>query len=319
MHNFDFSGMVMFWHIFDILQADREPTQADWERLFATPGYAVLTRSEFSRDFFIRRFRLAFKPGLAGELEQALADDRLGVLRHYLKVRDSRQRITAQQRLLAEGDYHQQVVDKCLAWLPLDEVDDYPQVAFVIFQRDARGYSPVVMDVLATIELGDFMPLFLAHEFHHWYRNRLLEVDWAKAPREYADLTWVLDQIHLEGLADQVDKTAMLAAGHPFIRGFEEDVATAPAYVEFMDEVLSSVARGERDVASAGSELRQRLPQAGHPVGYYIAREILCRQGKDPLVGTAGDPFAFYRYYGKLGPAAMQVLADVERLVVSGA
>src|ERR1700733_7238216 len=36
----DFSGIEVFWRIFDLLRQDQEPEPALWDRLFSTPGYA---------------------------------------------------------------------------------------------------------------------------------------------------------------------------------------------------------------------------------------------------------------------------------------
>lgn len=315
MHNFDFTAMERFWEIFQILRADQEPPPELWDKLFATPGYAVLTQSEFSRDYFIRQFSVAFRPGLTKDLEQALAKDHYGILAHYLKVRDNPEKIREQQRLLANSEYHAQVIDKCIEWLPIQEVQEYPSVAFVIFQNDARGYNPVVMDVLATIQLGDFMPLFLAHEFHHWYRNRMLVLDWGKAPSEYSDLIWVLDQVHMEGLADNIDKAPLMAAGHPFVRDFEGKVEKAPEYIRLLDEEISRLAKGEQDPALAGKLLRDKLPQAGHPVGFYMAREILSSLGKQVLVRTASNPLDFFRSYGGFCPVTIGWLEKLESIV----
>ena len=317
MDRFDFSGMDIFWEIFDLLQADREPTEELWDRLFATPGYAVLVKSEFTRDFFISRFRLAFKPSLAEELEKEPGQDKHGFLSHYLTVRKNPGAIKRQQQLLASGDYHHQVMDRCLEWLPLKEVDEYPPVSFVIFQNDARGYSPVVVDVLAAIELGEFIPLFLAHEFHHWYRNKLLAVDWSLLPEEYNDLVWVLDQLHAEGIADHIDKAALMAADHPFARGFDQAVEKAPEYIEFMDTVLGELTGGERQTAEAGRELRNKLPQAGHPVGYYMAREIIKRKGRKALIATVPDTFSFFRQWDGFSSATREWLDGLQAIAQS--
>ncbi len=313
MDKFDFSGMDCFWQVFDLLRQDKEPGQELWDRLFATPGYGVLVESEFTQEFFIRRFRLAFKPSLAGELEKELEQDKYGFLSHYLKVRDNPGAIKQQQQELASADYHHQVMDKCLEWLPLQAVEHYPPVSFVIFQNDARGYSPVVVDVRAAIELGDFVPLFLAHEFHHWYRKGLLVVDWSQLPRQYQDLAWVLDQLHAEGIADQVDKAALMDANHPFARGFGQAVEQAPEYVGLMDKLLLEVARGERDVAEAGRELREKLPQAGHPVGYYMARKIVGEHGQGALVATVLNPFEFFGSSGLFSDTVADWLMALEK------
>ena len=65
----DLSGVERFLEITAILEQDQEPTAEQWDRLFATPGYAVLLKREFSREFFVQRFSLAFKPSKKADLE----------------------------------------------------------------------------------------------------------------------------------------------------------------------------------------------------------------------------------------------------------
>jgi ubiquinone/menaquinone biosynthesis C-methylase UbiE len=67
--NADFSGVERFLALTAILERDQEPSIEQWDRLFSTPGYAVLLKREFRRDFFAGRFRLAFMPSKKTELE----------------------------------------------------------------------------------------------------------------------------------------------------------------------------------------------------------------------------------------------------------
>lgn len=63
--NFDFSGMDRFWEVVAVLEADRDPTTAQWNALFETPGYRALTASEFDRSFLEDAFEIAFRPSRA--------------------------------------------------------------------------------------------------------------------------------------------------------------------------------------------------------------------------------------------------------------
>jgi len=328
---FDFSGMDRFWTVFETLQGDQEPSAADWEALFSTPGYGVLTESEFSRDFLIRSFRLAFKPSLREQLEAALESDRFGLLRHYLQVAADPAKVRRQQEELATSGYLQDfAIKRALEYLPLSGVEEYPLVSFVIFANDARGYSPIVLDVLATINLSDFLPLFLAHECHHYYRNQLLSVDYRRASGEWRDLLRVLDQIQGEGVADLIDKEELMAGGHPFVSGYAEAVARAPEFLKTMDGILADLGKGAVNSEKAGELLNEALPMSGHPVGFYMARTIRNRLGTAEMVRRVGNPFAFLTLYDqattaggangdqfRFSPAALLVLAELDERFVS--
>jgi len=45
----------------------------------------------------------------------------------------------------------------------------------------------------------------LAHEFHHFYRNKLLRYDQRTVSPGDTNILWALDQLHAEGMADQIN------------------------------------------------------------------------------------------------------------------
>src|SRR4051812_13707337 len=63
----DFSGVDAFWRVYDALVRDREPGAAQWDALFATPGYAALEARERRRAGLERAMRAALMPSRAGE------------------------------------------------------------------------------------------------------------------------------------------------------------------------------------------------------------------------------------------------------------
>ena len=60
--NFEFSGYDEFLNITSKLERNVEPSSYEWNKLFNTPGYKVLTSGEFSKQFFIENFELVFMP-----------------------------------------------------------------------------------------------------------------------------------------------------------------------------------------------------------------------------------------------------------------
>src|SRR5687768_3485718 len=60
----DFTGVDEFWRIAGLLQRDIEPDSAQWNALFATPGYTALDAREQRRGAITLGMRSAFKPSL---------------------------------------------------------------------------------------------------------------------------------------------------------------------------------------------------------------------------------------------------------------
>lgn len=300
--NIDFSGAERFLALTTTLEKDHEPAPAEWDALFETPGYAVLIQSEFRRSFFMERFRLAFMPSKKQALEKKLAEEKgyiAGFLPHYIKAKEMRQDIEAQIRNLKTMSFVESAVKEALAFLPEFELKEYPPLSFVIFGPDARGYSPVVIDVLYSIEKKDFLIPFIAHEFHHYYRNKLYVY------RQEQDILWVIDQLQGEGIADQINVGKWFHnqqlypenAKQKRNQSYLEWYAKSPQIIQAMDDLFMQMAEQPEKRGRLGVELRQLIPRSGHPTGFFMANLIIAELGKARLRRSVGNPFAFFTLY----------------------
>lgn len=301
-NNFDFSGMDQFWKIVKTLESNREPSKSDWNQLFSTPGYKILTSGEFNKQFFIDNFRLVFKPSNRKKLEESLKNKKyLHHLNHYIKVRDNKNLIKDQQKLLTRNNYNNIAIDRTIEFLPQNNVYEYPPVSFLIFESNGRGSSPIIVDVAASIE-WDFIS-FLSHEFHHWYRNRQLQFSYTDIAFEDQDIIKVFSMIEAEGIADMVDKkdwfTKPNSAISEYARGFIRDVGKTPAVIVSMDEVLNQIYKDPKQKKNLAKRLYYLLPQKGHTTGYFMASLILEKFSKSKLVMCVGNPFEFILLYNK--------------------
>jgi hypothetical protein len=300
----DFSGISAFWKIVETLQEDAEPTPEQWNILFATPGYQVLTQSEFRVSFFKRNFALAFMPSKKAELETALKSKRQRpFLQHYMKALERRSELDAKMVELEKSTVIAAALRRAREYLPDEIVSHKPPVSFVIFANDARGYDPIVMDLLATLD-QDITP-FLGHEFHHWYRNHLLAYFVRAIERSDQALVAVLNQLQAEGIADQIDKKAWFgpAGAIPpsrvsYARRFQEALDKTPKVIQSLDAYLTLYKDVEPETRrKIGKKMSRLIPMSGHPTGFYMANAILEKLGKDHLVEHVGNPFAFFRLY----------------------
>jgi len=312
--SFDFSAMRHFWRVFESLQADSEPTQGQWDALFQTPGYLALTASEYRRERFVDTFRLAFKPSLAAERQMALVEGPSEFLEHCLRIAEKAPVLKEQELRLAgvEQDLLDEAVSRSLEYLPLEQVTELDDVAFVIFQNHgARGYSPVVLDLLCASDchLQGILPLTLAHEYHHNLRRRhFLEIDSSDVGEEGQELLWILHSVQREGIADLIDlqvylgelEMGRLSDGmRSAVEQLAEAIEQAPDFLSQLDDTLACMAAGTIDIASAGKLLKPKIPFSGHPVGYYMAKAILERVGKEEMVAEVGNPISFLRLYDR--------------------
>ncbi|MCP5062023.1 MAG: hypothetical protein GY936_06110 [Ignavibacteriae bacterium] len=300
--NFEFSGINKFWSIVNKLERNQEPTIYEWNNLFRTPGYKVLTNGEFTKDFFKKNFRLVFMPSQKKNLETNLKNKtNLHHLQHYIKVRDNKSKIKVQLSKLKREAYNRKAVKRTLEYLPQNRVNQYPPVSFVIFESNGRGSSPIVVDLAASLE-WDFMS-FLSHEFHHWYRNRQLKFSYRDVRRDDLDIIKTFDLVEAEAIADMVDKkdwfTKPSNSISRYARQFIHDVSRAPGIIQKMDKILLEIYNNPNRKKTLGRKLFSLLPQRGHTTGYFMASLILEHSSKGKLVACVGNPFKFFNLYNK--------------------
>lgn len=325
--NFDFSGITKFWEIADILKNNKQPSEQQWNELFKTPGYRVLLKWEFSRSFFKENFSLVFMPSQREALNRALkAGINRSHLRHYIKVRNNRTLINEQERKIKYSNYSQIAINRTLKFLPQNHVNQLPPVSFIIFESNGRGTSPIVVDLAATIEWN--IVGFLAHEFHHWYRNRELKYRTYGIAAEDAPIINVLSRIEAEGIADQVDKikwfTEASNSVSQYARTFINDVGKTPYVIQKMDNYLSAIAQDQSKKFLYSRKFQNLLPELGHTTGYFMSSLILQKFSRNDLVKCVGNPFRFIKLYDKaaklssgnypgLSDKALEAINELER------
>ena len=305
--NFDFSSMDRFWEIVSILEGDQEPTTEQWDSLFETPGYAVLTKSEFKKEFFIRNFRLTFMPSNAEELEEELRNGRNRFVKHYVRLKNMKEEIKRQQKWLQTTELMKEALNCAQEYLPEKMIKDYPlpPVSFLIFDMDARGYSPIVVDIIFSIDNGEFLPYLLGHESHHFYRNKILVINPDIINTTNECVIWVLNQIQAEGIADQIDKRIIFFNGGPFeqsqwSRRYKSYLEESPEIIKGIDKLLRKMADSTSNYQKIGCQLYELVPMSGHPTGYYMTNAIIDELGRETLIKEVGNPFAFFRLYNQV-------------------
>ena len=272
---FDFSSMESFWRVVELLEGDREPSPAQWDSLLSTPGYKALTASEFDPDFFVACFTLAYKPSHEDELRESMKEPRKArYLKHYLEVRDRKAALLEHQARLCKEDMMTEAVEEARRFLPDDIPSTYPPVAFVVFADDGRGYDPIVIDLLSSMNWP--FDAFLAHESHHWYRNRLLAFRSDKIDAEDEYLVATLKQIQAEGIADQIDKASWFEPGaevperwREYATRYREAHSKSAHLILALDSLLCVMGDAPADARQHhGKEIAELIPMSGHPTGF---------------------------------------------------
>ena len=310
----DFTGVKRFWTLTEALQGDRIPAAADWDGLFATPGYATLKAHGGSDRLLREALPLALLPSLAGERDAADEQDYVAgiVVEHLRRAVALRSELESFMESLRGQDLMLDAVLMARSWLPGEATRaEPPEVSFVLLEPDARGYERVVIDLLLAYDLNEtaLTPL-LAHETHHVLREAFTVVLRPEGNFAEKDLLASLDNLQAEGIADLIDKSDYLGpktwGEQPTERLFAamheryvDAYGRAKESLSRTDAFLAAYARDPESARAIGRELRASLELGGHPVGFYMARTILEAFGRERLIENVGDPFAFMMDYSE--------------------
>jgi len=111
-----------------------------------------------------------------------------------------------------------------------------------------------------------------------------------------SDLEWVMDQIHLEGLADMVNVGAEFDIFSKD-NSYAQKVREAPQFLRFFACKLQTLANDPSRRDDIEYDIRRSLPQSGHPVGYYMARHISDTLGRKRLLECTDNPMKFFEAF----------------------
>lgn len=334
--DFDASGLAPFWEIHAVLQSDREPSDEQWNRLWSTPGYALLDLKERRRASLTRALRLAYRPALAAEADTMAGKGWIGfVLPHLRRIGARRDTVTRFVEALSRSSWFPDARQRAQRYLPDGVVNRFPVPAVsLLFFIDARGYPErLLLDPLYFLELTDPVAV-LGHEFHHYYRNAV-----ARPTKPFGDdlLAWVLETTESEGVAGRVDKAevpgltpAELVARYPdslrrqYFVEYQIEYRRPDYWLRRVESTLERVRAAPDSNLVLGAALHREIPDNGRIVGAFMAEAIERVLGRDRLLATVGDPFAFWRAYGDaaardrslprgLSEAAMAMVTAIER------
>ena len=216
-------------------------------------------------------------------------------LPHYLRAKAMHKEMEQRAATLRTLDFTAEAFQRAQAFLPKLRSGDRPSIAFVVFAPDARGYDPVVIDILFKNQREEFLDL-VAHEFHHWYRARM-----APDLTRDQDILWVIEQTQLEGIADLINIPAQMRKPAESLSASEKRYLDfyrkSPEILRTMDALLADMQEDPGNRRELGIKLKASVPLSGHPTGFHMAETIVAELGKDALISTVSNPFAFFALY----------------------
>lgn len=307
----DLQAMHLFWELTDRLQAGGSVADADWEALWATPGYRTLFKERYTAAQLQPRMTLAFARGREEEARAAAESDLL--VAHYLAVREHKSDLQTFCRMLGDTEVFDRGVTAAAQWLPPAFVarGRRPTAAVMVYDAHARGDDPVMIDPLFAYYLGEeHLVLMLGHIFFHNYRAQYYEPIAAWLSDELKPLARLIDNMQNEGMADLVNVERYIFQGGPLYVGgplgnerwvtrLRQGVEEAPAFLVKLNAVLEAGLADRASAVGQVPDLRASLVISEHGPGYYMARRIVLAGLKEELIESCTNPIRFLELYAE--------------------
>ncbi len=143
---------------------------------------------------------------------------------------------------------------------------------------------------------------FLAHEFFHNYREKFENHDF----NHKCDLNFGIDMIQNEGIADMIDKTDEYKNYYTYVIQDPELAEVmvslynqAPEDLVKLQNCIMTYARGEIPEKEMIDEWIEIVKFNGHPIGFFMANQIVKAGYENEMLETFYNPFEFYNLYNK--------------------
>lgn len=319
--SFDFSAIEPFWEIMDTLAKDLEPSEHLWEKMLGTPGYKTLIENEFKYSWMQSYLRHAVMPSKQTESREWAAKGYWDTIFHchLREVYAHRKDIEDFIQVINNPDFIHQSVAIAREYWPDQKVPaGVPPISFLFFSMDARGYNPVVIDLYFALDRyrkGQLYEL-IAHEIHHYYRNQVLSFNLPPDDSPDQQVVHVLNQVHMEGVADQIDKRKSLA--NPFYASqnerYQKLLKTTPEDLMSLDSLLAIYPETPDSLKpKIARQIARSTPNSGHPMGYFMSTIIRESLSMDEVLSDIGNPFQFFINYNRAAashPADVPVFSD---------
>lgn len=306
------SGLTEFWKIYALLEKDVEPSEADWNKLFTTPGYALIEEREHRRKVLSNAFRLAYMPSKQAEKEDIIKRGNSWTsygLPHFQNIPKYRAEIELFQKEVETGELFVKARRLAQEFLPAGAVEKTPPppVSFIVY-IGGRGYSRLLFDILSLMNYHNRLG-FIAHEFHHYYRNKN-----ARKFHPFGDdlLPWAIVNVEIEGIAGLLDKREVpkmtvkeLESLYPdptqlnYAKSYQEVYARSNEWLKFAEQKLEKMADEPDRKAVLGKELHGGLPDNGRAMGTFMSEVIIKELGRKKFLEIVGNPFAFWQVYNQ--------------------
>jgi hypothetical protein len=304
----DYTSVEAFFRMADEYASGIEPTEAEWDSLFATEGYGKIVKIAGRREMIRRAIPLVFDASRRRECDSLLATDlnprERNMIENYIAVRETEDALKQQLTGFDFAGWFADGRERLREFLvrPVDSLIKPFSVYMALINKDALVFTGGIVwdfNLFCTMPYEENV-LVLAHEWFHLYRAQL-------APYYSEDgLMRTLDGLQNEGIADQIDKSEGLlgeqygysAADLAYIDSLSRHT---PQILKELDRSTVDFLEGKisRDSLDARAVSLVSVGSGWHISGLYMSNTIKRAGLVDEMLRTLDNPLAFLRLYNR--------------------
>ena len=311
----DLTSVDEFFKITSILKEGKEITAEQWEGFENSNGYKSLRQSSIS--IIKASINAAFSSNASLERDSILSITqeemnsniesliRKTILVNYLDINDNYESIKSFRENYDFIALVENAKRRLFSFFnkEIDSTIEFKPVYFFFINADGgNGANEISIDLNLIYRKTDEQRAdFLAHEFFHNYREKYVNGEYYQN-----DLAFMIDAIQDEGIADLIDKTD----GY---RKYFTDIGELPEMVESwvnlynqaqidlkkLQDLIIKYAKKEISKDDMVDELIEIVKYRGHPIGFFMANQIVCAGYKNEMLETFYNPYEFYSIYNK--------------------
>jgi len=186
----------------------------------------------------------------------------------------------------------------------LDSTIEFKPIYFLFITADGKNNDDALyVDLNLIYKKTESQRInFLAHELFHNYREYFENHNF----NYKTDLNYILDMIQNEGIADLIDKNngyksyfteqgKLSEQGEIFINLYHD----APNDLERLQDLVIKYSNKEISETKMIDKLMNIVKYNGHPIGFYMANQIVKAGYQNQMLKTFYNPYKFYDLYNK--------------------
>ncbi len=311
--DYRFESSAAIIAIAEKLKSNEPVEEQEWAAVFATPGYrAYLSFSDSSAKKELVRASLeeVFLDSKSKELDADLKKDiemdfeglRLMFVKNLYALS---QNLEGAKEFMTETNLSETIADAdsvARLFLPSDRNFDTSlrkQVYFIVSDPDGMVTdSDIVMDLNAALGMSRVeLVKFLAHEFHHDYRNQITDTPTTPLRVE-------INKLHQEGLADLIDKEVppvkkMGLLPKELVNRYNSIYRGTPEILAKLDETVLKFNTSSISEEVFRAEVKDYFQFGGHPNGFYMTLLMKKVVGMEALIDSCNDIVSFLELYNQ--------------------